>query len=190
MCTAGAALGLQASGTAAGAVGAYYGAQSNRDALNLQATIGDINARMAETTAQSVLLAGQRQEQAVRIATANTASSQRVALAANGVDVGEGTAARVQASTAILGEIDADTVAANAVRAAWGYRSQATSYRSDAAMKRAGAGALNPLLAGATSLLGSAAAVSSNWYRLKQTGALDAPAGRATDNTLSAFYGT
>jgi len=166
MCTAG--LALQAGGAATSAVGSYYGAQSNKATLGLQATLGDLNARVAESAAQSALFAGQRQEQGVRIQTANTGSSQRVALAANGVDVGEGTAARVQASNSILGEIDANTVAANAVRAAWGYRTQATNNRNDALTRRAAADGISPLTAGATSLLGSAAAVSSGWYRLKK----------------------
>lgn len=165
------ALGAQGFSAAAGAVGSYYSAQSNKASLELQSDLAEINARTAESAAQSALFQGQRREQASRLQTANLKGAQRTAMAANGIDLGEGTAARVLTSTDVLGEIDANTIAADAVRTAWGYRTQGTNYRNEAAGKRAAGSTLNPLLSGATSLLSGAGSVASTWYQLNKVGA-------------------
>jgi hypothetical protein len=38
----------------------------------------------------------------------------------------------VLTSTDVMGQIDKNTIAANAVRSAWGYRTQATSFQNEA----------------------------------------------------------
>lgn len=158
-------MGLQGAGAASSAVGAYYGAQSQKIGMNASADLADINARMSESAAQSTLLTGQREEQKSRIATANLKGTQRAALAANGVDLGVGSANNILTTTDVMGEVDANTIQANAVRAAWGYRTQAVNQTNQANMSRASASAISPLLSGATSLLGSASSVASGWYR-------------------------
>ncbi len=159
MCSPTIALASMGAGTAASTVGAYYAAQSQKDALNLRA---DLNERQA----QQVLEAGQREEQRSRLATARLKSTQRAGIAANGLDVGS--AADLLTSTDLMGEADAQTIRANAVRQAFGYRSEAT-------MQRASAGAISPGMAAATTLMGQAGQVASGWYRLNQAGALSTP---------------
>ncbi len=166
-----AALGAQAAGGAMQTVGAYYGARSQRSLLNLQADIGDINARMAEESARGALLAGQREEQAVRLRTAQAKGSQRASLAARGVDLGVGSAAEALTTTDVAGEWDANTTAANALRTAWGYRMQGVDASNQAVMQRAGASAVSPTMAGASTLLGQAGTVAASWYRFNQAGA-------------------
>ena len=87
------------------------------------------------------------------------------------MDLGEGSAARVLATTDIMGQIDANTIAANATRTAWGYRTQGTNFKNEASMKRSAAGGMNPGLAAGTTLLTGANAVASNWYMLQKQGA-------------------
>ena len=174
-------------GAASSARGAYSSAQSSKTSLNLQATMADINAkstmdmaeinqRLAESSAQQTLLTGQREVQRSQIATANIKSSQRVSMAANGIDLGEGSANQVLTSTDVMGEIDANTLQANAVRSAFGIRTQgqaefnrsrtqATNLTGQAAMSRASADAISPGGAAFTSLLGSAGAVAGSWYQ-------------------------
>ena len=159
-----AAVGMQATGAAGNTVGAYYGAKSQKSSLEFQAQLDDINARLAESSAQSILFQGQREEQRSRLQTAQVKSAQRVALAANGVDLTEGSAAELLTSTDVLGEADANTINANAVRAAWGQRSQATNMQIDAMGKRTAARAINPNMAAASTLLNGATQVASSWY--------------------------
>ncbi|MGU3629836.1 virion core protein, T7 gp14 family [Comamonas sp. C24C] len=187
MCTASAALGAQGFGAAATAVGSYYSAQSQRANLGLQATIADINAQTAESTAQQALVSGQRQEQASRLRTANLKGQQTASMAANGIDLGQGSALRVLTDTDTLGQIDANTIKANAVRSAWGYRTQATNYQNQALQARSAASAISPGLTLATSLLGGATQVAGSWYAFNKAGAFAQP--KSFGSTLDAFYG-
>ena len=166
MCSSGAAMGLQGVGAASSALGAYYGAQSNQLTLQGTADSADLNARMLESSAQSTLLTGQREEQKSRIATANIKGKQRASLAANGVDLGVGSAENALTTTDVMGEIDASTIAANAVANAWGYRTQAVNETSKARSARAAASAINPESAMFTSLIGSAGQVAASWYQM------------------------
>ena len=118
---------LQIGGAASSAIGSYYSAATQKINLKTQANLADINARIAELGAQSALLQGQQQVGALTLNAGRLKSRQRAALAANGVDLGVGSAAEIQASTDIMKTIDANTLEANAVRTAWGMRTQATN---------------------------------------------------------------
>lgn len=163
-------MGLQVAGMVSGAFGSYFAASAQKSLLNAQAEIAEINARVAESQARVELLAGQRREQSSRLQTAAVKGRQRAAMAANGLDLGEGSAAEVLTSTDLVGEVDANTIHANAVRSAWGLRTQATSSRNEALMKRATADGISPGTAAASSLLGSAGTVAMSWYRLQKEG--------------------
>ncbi|THF64313.1 hypothetical protein [Pseudothauera rhizosphaerae] len=121
-----------------------YQMRTQKLSLGYQATIADVNARLSELAARSSLLQGERQEQASRLSTAQMKSSQRVALAANGVDLGSATSLNILTSTDVMGEIDANTIQANAARAAWGYRSQAVDAENQAMLARAAAENIDP----------------------------------------------
>lgn len=165
---AGAAPTMLALGAITSAYGAFAAARSTQIQLDLQADLALINARLSESSAQQSLIAGQRQVQAQRLKTAQLKGSQRAALAASGVDLQEGSAANILRTTDVMGEIDADTIEYNAVRAAWGYRTQRANSIAAATMARANADSANPLAAGTASLLGSAGSVAYNYARLKR----------------------
>ena len=156
---------MQGAGAASSAVGAYYGAQSQKQSLQFGADMADINARMSESAAQATLLTGEREMQKSQLATANLKSAQRTGLAANGVDLGVGSAKNILTTTDVMGEIDANTLQANAVRSAWGQRTQAVNQSNQALMARASAGAVSPTSSAFTSLLTSAGSVAPGWYQ-------------------------
>lgn len=162
--------GASAAGGLMSVIGAIGAAQGRKDQLAAEAEIARINAASAENAARSALMVGNREQMRSRLATAQLKSKQQAQLAANGVDLGEGSAARMIAETDILGEIDANTIAANAVQAAWGYRTQATNFRSEAATRTAQRGAISPWMAGASSLLTSAGQVAGQWYGMSKLG--------------------
>lgn len=165
---------LQGLGALSSANSARASAESTQAQLNFQANLGDINARINETQAQQTLLAGQREEQKSRIATANLKGTQRASLAANGVDLGVGSAAQILTSTDVMGEIDAETIQANAIKSAWGYRTQGANQKAQATSSRAAAGAISPDSAFTSSLIGGAGQVASSWYQYNKLGG-DAP---------------
>ena len=79
------------------------------------------------------------------------------------MSLSEGNAVELQASTDIMAQIDKNTIEANAVYEAFGYRSNAVNYQNDALMRRASASAISPMGAAAGTLLGSAGSVASAW---------------------------
>ncbi|NYT44604.1 hypothetical protein H0A64_07160 [Alcaligenaceae bacterium] len=176
----------QIGGAAAGGIGAFFGSGTQKANLRgaaavseANARIADTNARIAELGAQSALDQGQKQVGALTMRAGQLKSAQRVGFAANGIDVGTGSAAEVQATTDIMKEIDSNTLTANAVRTAWGYRTQginaqtqAMNLRNDALSKRSMGSAISPIGAATTSLLGNAGNVASSWYHFKKEGAL------------------
>lgn len=153
-------------------IGAYSSAKSQKSLLNGQADIADINARIAEIGAQSVLSQGRAQTNAIGLQAGQLKGRQRVALAANGVDLGEGSAAEVQTGTDMMKEIDRNTAEANAIRSAWGYRTQATNMKNDALMKRATADSISPGMQAFSTLLSEGGKVAGSWYSMSKTGAL------------------
>lgn len=162
--TANQAAGLQAYGVVSSAIGAYYSSKAQREDLDFQARMAEINSRMAESQAQNALLAGQREEQKAKLATANIESSQRAAMAANGVDLSVGSAQNVLASTKLIGEVDAQTIRSNAIAQAWGYRVQEANYSGQAMRSGAASRAVNPTGNAANSLLDGAGRVAATWY--------------------------
>lgn len=177
-----AALAMQGFGAGSSATGAYFNAKSQKSAFQSQAYIDDVNAKMADMSAQSALLTGQRQEQAVKLNAAQVKSSQRTSMAANGLDLSSTTPVAVLTSTDVLSETDAATVAANAMRTAFGYQSQGVSYRNKAIGERAAANSISPIFSTVSSLISSAGTVSESWYKLKKEGAFDTKSKTATSD--------
>lgn len=173
MCNPAAVLGLQATGAGVSAVGAYGQAAGQKSLLGYEANIADINAGLAERAAKTELLRGQFEEQKARLAAAQSKSSARVAMAAGNVDLGYGSALNVLTSHDVVNEIDVNTLHANAVRSAWGYRVEGVNLKNEAALKRATAAGISPGMAAATSLLGSASQVAGSWYNMRKAGAFD-----------------
>lgn len=163
----------QGAGLFTSAIGNYFGAKSQAANLQFQADMSEINARMSETSAQAALRAGHQQIASATLRAGQIKSAQRNAMSANGVDLGEGSAAETLASTELMKEIDKNTLEANAVRSAWGYRTQAVNQQNDALIKRASASGINPGMSAFTTLLGGAGSVASSWYMMNKSGIFD-----------------
>lgn len=168
-----AALATQGFGVGAQAVGAYYNAAGQRDTLKAAANIDDLNAKLAEKSAQSAILSGQREEQSVNLQTAEIKSAQKTAFAANGIDLNSTTPLSVLTSTDVVGKWKATSVAVNALNRSFGYQTQAMNATNKGLYDRAAASGINPFLSTAGSLISGAGRVAQSWYSLKKEGAFD-----------------
>jgi len=153
----------QTGGALTSGIGSYFSAATQKSNLNAQAAIAEVNARMAERSAQTAHMRGHQQVAAHTLKTGQLQGRQRAAQAANGVDLGAGSAAEVRASTKILSDIDKHQIEANAIYEAWGIRAQKVNYENQALMARAQAKSIKPGMALAGSLLGSAGSVMGSW---------------------------
>ena len=186
---ANAALPLMIGGMISSAVGSFFSADVQKYQLKTQAIIADTNARIAELGAESALMQGEREVGNLTMRAGQLKSTQRAAMAANGVDLGVGNAAETLASTDIMKEVDANTTMANAIRNAWGYRMQGTNFTNEALTARNTAGAISPWMSGVSSLLGGAGNVASNWYMMNKVGALGANGGSSSAGSTGAIGG-
>ena len=119
---AGAGIGLMAVGTGAGMYASYQAGKANQKINNYNAAVADMQATDAlargETTASE---AGTKTRELI--------GAQKAAYAAQGIDVTTGSAAEVQDQTQQIAQRDIQTIRLNALREAWGYKSQAKGMR-------------------------------------------------------------
>jgi hypothetical protein len=160
-----AAVGLGAGGAMMGAFGARNSADSQKATMDYEAAVARNNQTIANYQADLAFENGAIAEQNQRLRTASIGGDQRAALAANGVDLGTGSATEVLATTKFMGERDALTIRDNAARQAWAYKNQAAGFGAEAAADSAASSAINPDLAFASSLIGGAAKVAGSWYK-------------------------
>lgn len=98
----------------------------------------EYNAQVAELQADDALARGREQQGLQQAQVRRMVGTQRAGFAAQGIDVGSGSAADVQADTTYLGELDRLTIGNNAAREAWGYRVEAEDRRMAADVARKG----------------------------------------------------
>jgi hypothetical protein len=110
----------------------YSEAMASLNAQSVRQT-ADYNAKISELGAQSALLQGEKDIAKLTLSAGQMKATQRAAMAANGIDLGEGNAVDVQASTDIMKEIDMNQIEANAIRSAWGYRTQGVAQQMEGA---------------------------------------------------------
>ena len=180
--TAAAAIGAAATG-AVGAATSYQGslvqqagieanAQAAQTAANYSAKVAENNSIVAQQNADRAIEAGQQKAQTASLKNAATVARIGAGMAANGIDVNSGSAVDVQESQRKTGVLDAETVLSNAQLEAYGYRTQASNFDSEAALdtyRGSSAAAAGGIAADATgtaadaSLLSSSSALAFKW---------------------------
>lgn len=164
----GVGIGLSALGMLSSANAAKDSALSTQQNLKFQADMDAINARLSESNSETALIQGQRQAQSSMLHTAQIKSTQRASMAANGIDLGSDTATNILTTTDVMGEIDKNTIESNAVKAAWGFKTQASNFTSDALIKNATSSTISPGASYNTALLTGAGGVANNWYSMNK----------------------
>jgi hypothetical protein len=155
---------LQYAGTAASAYGAYANSQGTKDAYGMQGQIAANNAQIAGWQAEDALARGDREASNVRMRANQVKGSQRARMAANGVDLGVGSALQVLTDTDYFADVDAGTIKDNAAKEAWAIRNQANNFSAESDLLKYRSDRESPWMAAGTSGLTSAGRVSSGWY--------------------------
>lgn len=170
-----AALATQAIGGITSAIGASYQSSVQKMGLKLDATLSGINADRDRDVSRMIVANGYQEEMNSRLQTGQVKGSERAAMGANNVDMSTGSGLNRLTSTDYVGERDVQQIGLNAMREAAGYRTDALNSTMRANMDKAGARSINPLLTGATSLVGSASSIALNWYSMSRAGMLSSP---------------
>lgn len=168
--TASFALGV-ASG-AADIINSWNKAKTQKALYSMQAEINDINVRIAERQAQSELRQSEYRIAALTLKAGQIRSTQRASLAANGIQLGRGTAAELTAGTQLMKEIDTNTEKLNGLMSAWGYRFKAINAGAQATESRLRAGQSDGLSATLGAVGRNVAELSKDYYNFRKTGLL------------------
>lgn len=144
---------FDASAGAMGTVAAFRNAE-------IEQTVAQNNAQLAEAQAKDALARGGREELKLRRSAAKLKGTQVARLAAGNVQF-QGSALDILEETDASTEADAETIRRNAGNEAWARRSEAAGHRARAS-------GINPGLAGFTSLLSSAGRVADRWYKYQE----------------------
>lgn len=118
--------GLFAAQTGLTVADTYLNYQAERSKSKYEQTVRNANASTLRLQAEDAISRGSEAASGVRRGAASVRGQQATGYAGQGVDVGSGTAATIQAESSAVGEIDAINVKNNAWREAWGLRAQAS----------------------------------------------------------------
>lgn len=158
-------LGAQAAGTAFSTVGAYYAGREQQEARRAEADMETINAQLSDMSAEEAIRSGQIRRHKVERKTTALKGSKKATIAARGIDLSSQSAVSVLTSIDVLGEEEADEITSQALAESFGYRIQSVSARNRAALRRAEASAISPLLGATTTLLTGASQVAASHFR-------------------------
>lgn len=161
-----------AAGTAVSAYSSYEQGKAQQQQALYQSAVALNNQKIAQQYATAELQKGDVQEQEKRQQTAQAISAERAAVGANGLDVNTGSPLRLQADTAAVGELDAQTIRNNAQRAAYGYEVQGMNFAANAGLEESAAAnaARFGALGAFSSIIGGATTVSNRWLTFRNAG--------------------
>lgn len=155
-----------------GASGSYNSAKAEKAQLKHQARMAEINADLSRHKAEGAFVQGRSQIASTMRQHGQALAQQRASMASRGIDMGYGSAAEARATSEFYAETDYNTMSANALRNAWGYRQEATNYENQALMARANAKAIDPGKQAFSTLLASAATTYAGYAMATGTDAL------------------
>lgn len=150
---------IMAVAAAVSAYGVAQQAKAQKDTADYQSQVAEGNAKVSAIQSRMAIEDGAKAEQNQRLKNAALFGDQRASMAASGMDLGEGSANEILTSTKFMGERDALTIRDNAARRAWGFEVQGQNQGNNAGFYATAASNINPGMAGATSLLSSAASM-------------------------------
>ena len=156
-----------------GGVSAYQQGKAQQAQYNYQAKVNEENAKIAQENANVQRQQGIEDARLQRMKAISTIGSQQAAMAANGVDITQGTALDVISDTAAMGELDALQTQYNYESKARGYEVQAGNYKNQSNLdvisgKNAyNAGKMNAISSGVKGLgeaTNSVTQVATKWF--------------------------
>lgn len=176
--------------TTMGVVSSVQQGKAAQAQANYQAEINRRNAKKAQLNAEDKRQEGIEEARMTRLKTAQKIGLQQASLAANGVDVSEGTALDMIEDTSAMGELDALTTRYNYEKQALAFDEQAGNFNNQANLDVfAGQNAYRSGVMNAVSTgfggLGDAAGVAAKWYGDNSTGKNNKLSGVPTEYTGS-----
>lgn len=120
--------------TALGTVSSVQQGKQQQAMYNYQAQVAEENAKIANKNAANERQTGIEEARLQRMKTLQAVGSQQAAMAANGMDVTQGTSLDIIEDTAAMGELDALQIQTNYERKALAYEQQGLNFSNESRM--------------------------------------------------------
>lgn len=156
--------GTQAFGVGYATMAAYNRGQMQKNLMGYEADVARNNATMAGYQADVAQHVGEQQEQNSRLRTGQIMGSQRAVLGASGVDMGQGSASEVLATTDYMGERDAMTIRQNTANEVWALNNEKRNFMAESEAARDSASAINPTMSAIGTFATGATMFARQWY--------------------------
>ncbi len=162
-----AAVGIAVTSAAVTGVSSAMQADAQKQAANYNSQVAANNAKIALQQRSSSLQQGDVAAQQSQMHQAQVLGAQRASLAANGVDLTQGSAQDLLSSTKFLGAQDVNTIQSNAARTAWGYDVQGMNDSANSQLLKWQADNTNPAAIGAMAAGGSLLTSAGSFASMK-----------------------
>ncbi|MBF0164472.1 MAG: hypothetical protein HQM01_08265 [Magnetococcales bacterium] len=167
-----ASLAMSGIGAVTSMIGQQQSAAAQSAAAHYNAQVARNNQQIAQQNADLAQQEGQARLTQQRMKSRSLMGAQRAALAANGLEIGSGSALDLQADSAMLSEWDARMIQYNTDKSAWNYTVQGQDFGAKAGLLDAqgtwASAAGN--VAGMNSLLGGVGSAADKLYMFKKDG--------------------
>lgn len=120
--------------TVLGTVSSVQQGKQQQAMYNYQAQVAEENAKIANKNAANERQTGIEEARLQRMKTLQAVGSQQAAMAANGMDVAQGTSLDIIEDTAAMGELDALQIQTNYERKALAYEQQGLNFSNESRM--------------------------------------------------------
>jgi len=154
------------------AIGGFEQGQAEKRMYDYQAGIARLNAQISEQNAKYASDVGELQAGMYGTKAAQQLGAIKSTQASHGLDIRSGSAAQVQASERLVSATDMAAIRSNAARTAFNYREMAQQGAAQAGLDvMAGRTAATAgMIRAATSIIGGATSVSSQWLTGQKAG--------------------
>ena len=154
-------------GGAVSAGGAIYGGVASSQMYKYQASVAEVNRKIALQNAEYSRAVGESQAEESGMKSRAQAGAIRAAQGASGFSLEGGSATGVRESQAMLGRYDQAVIRSNAAKAAYGHEVEALSYANEAELYRmAGKKSMTEgFIKAGSSILGGATSVADKWLQ-------------------------
>lgn len=171
------------------AIGAFGEGESQKELYDYQAGVANLNAQIASQNAEYAIQAGEHQAVQAGLQGAAISGKIKAAQGASGLDVNTGSTVDVQKSQAEINSLNQTVIRSNAAKTAYGYQVEGVQFEAQAQLdKLAGSNAVTAgYLNAASSVIGAASSVSSQWQRGSQVGIFGPNPGASSGNSDQAF---
>lgn len=111
--------------------GAYAESQALKTQGKYEQAQAETNARLSDMQAEDAIRRGDKDAKNYGAKVKQTIGAQRARMAAQGIEIDDGSALDIQGDTAAIGAEDVMTIKNNAWREAWGFRAQSNQFRTE-----------------------------------------------------------